>query len=73
MSIDTNGEYDSRHQAGQYLSATDIGVMVALVRELRDLTQSRSSFAAANDLLARFDIEDGEVAPELVQEGYLEH
>lgn len=73
MRIDTNGEDKSRNLAGHYLSAKDISVMIALIKEVRELTQSRSSFAAANELLARFDIEDEDVMPELVQDGQFEH
>ncbi len=54
---------------GQYLSAEDVGQMVALIKELREVTLSRKSFTAANAFLARFTSED--VVPELVRDELL--
>ncbi len=42
---------------GQYLSAEEIGRLAGLIQELRELTQSRRTFAAANELLARIATE----------------
>jgi hypothetical protein len=47
-----------RHRAaGTTLDARDIDVLSSLIRELRDLTQSRGSFAAASDFLRRIGAE----------------
>jgi hypothetical protein len=43
--------------AGTTLDARDIDVLSSLIRELRDLTQSRGSFAAASDFLRRIGAE----------------
>ena len=42
---------------GTMLDARDVVVLSSLIRELRDLTQSRGSFAAASDFLRRFGAE----------------
>ena len=42
---------------GQYLSADEVGTLAALMRELRDVTQSRRTFAAASELLQRLTTE----------------
>lgn len=44
--------------SGSYVSAEDMSRVISLLKELRDLTQSRTTFAAANDLIARFADED---------------
>ena len=44
---------------GQYLSADEVGALAALMQELRDLTQSRRTFAAASELLDRLTRETG--------------
>lgn len=45
---------------GQYLSADEVGKLAVLMQELRDLTQSRRTFAATNVLLARLSASDNE-------------
>ena len=40
--------------SGTYLNADEIGILVGLMQELRDLTLSRRSFAAASEIIARF-------------------
>ncbi len=56
---------------GQYLSADEVGTLAALMQELRDLTQSRRTFAATNELLARLT---HEAAPShLVHDDTLEY
>lgn len=42
---------------GTMLDARDVVVLSSLIRELRDLTQSRGSFAAASDFLRRLGAE----------------
>lgn len=42
---------------GTMLDARDVVVLSSLIRELRDLTQSRGSFAAASDFLRRLGTE----------------
>jgi hypothetical protein len=42
---------------GTMLDARDVAVLSTLIRELRDLTQSRGSFAAASDFLRRLGAE----------------
>jgi hypothetical protein len=42
---------------GTMLDARDVAVLSSLIRELRDLTQSRHSFAAASDFLRRIGAE----------------
>ena len=42
---------------GTMLDARDVAVLSSLIRELRDLTQSRGSFAAASDFLRRLGAE----------------
>ena len=42
---------------GQYLSAEEVSRLAGLMQELRELTQSRRTFAAANKLLARLTLE----------------
>ena len=42
---------------GQYLSADEVGTLAALMRELRELTQSRRTFAAASEFLQRLTAE----------------
>ena len=69
--ISEENRLENAGRTGQYLSAEDVGQMVALIKELRDVTQSRKSFAAANDFLGRFTSD--EVAPELVHDPAFEH
>lgn len=73
MRTELNGDDTKPMAASQILSADDIGMMIVLLRELRELTQSRASFAAANELLARFDPTDEDVTPELVHDGAFAH
>jgi hypothetical protein len=42
---------------GTMLDARDVAMLSSLIRELRDLTQSRGSFAAATDFLRRIGAE----------------
>ena len=56
---------------GQFLTGDEIGTLAALMQELRDLTQSRRTFAAANDLLARLSIESDH--PHLVHDQSFEY
>lgn len=42
---------------GTMLDARDVAVLSSLIRELRDLTQSRGSFAAASEFLRRIGAE----------------
>lgn len=42
---------------GTMLDAREVAVLSSLIRELRDLTQSRGSFAAASDFLRRLGAE----------------
>lgn len=42
---------------GRYLSAEEVGQLAGLMQELRELTQSRRTFAAANELLSRLTSE----------------
>ena len=56
---------------GQYLSADEVGTLAVLVQELRDLTQSRRTFAAASELLARLKLEA--VPSHLVHDDTLEY
>lgn len=46
-------QIDSAMISGQYLSAEDVGRLAGLMQELRELTQSRRTFATTNELLAR--------------------
>ena len=56
---------------GQFLSADEIGTLAALMQELRDLTQSRRTFAAVNELMARLATESDH--PHLVQDQPFEY
>lgn len=42
---------------GTMLDARDVVVLSSLIKELRDLTQSRGSFAAASEFLRRLGVE----------------
>ncbi len=42
---------------GQYLSAEEVRQLAGLMQELRELTQSRRTFAAADVLLSRLSTE----------------
>ena len=44
-------------EPGTMLDARDVAVLSSLIRELRDLTQSRRSFAAASEVLRRLGAE----------------
>ena len=57
--------------AGQYLSADEVGKLAALLQELRDVTQSRRTFAATDELLARLKLEA--VPSHLVHDDTLEY
>ena len=56
---------------GQFLSGDEVGKLAALMQELRDLTQSRRTFAAANELLSRLTTESDH--PHLVQDASFEY
>ena len=56
---------------GQFLSADEIGTLAALMQELGDLTQSRRTFAAVNDLMSRLTTESEH--PHLVQDASFEY
>ena len=56
---------------GQFLSADEVGTLAALMQELRDLTQSRRTFAAVNDLMGRLATVSDH--PHLVQDASFEY
>ena len=56
---------------GQFLSADEVGTLSALMQDLRDLTQSRRTFAAASDLLSRLTTENDH--PHLVHDQMFEY
>jgi hypothetical protein len=62
---------DPEERPSQLVSGADLSLIVALMKELRETTQSRGTFAAANDLLARFGGETD--LPSLVAEDMTEH
>lgn len=51
---------------GQFVAAEDMRHVLQLLQELRDFTQSRRSFAIANDLIAR--LTEDEFVPNLVHD-----
>lgn len=50
-------ERQSSLRAGAVLSSADIEAMARLMSELRELTQSRATYATASDFLRRFGYE----------------
>ena len=60
-----NDETQVATVTGQFLSADEVGKLAVLMQELRDLTQSRRTFAAANELLARLStsVNDSSLVP----------
>lgn len=55
--------------SGKFLSAEEVGAMIRLMQELRDVTQSRRTFASAAEFLARFS---GEASSRVVRADVLE-
>ena len=56
---------------GQFLTGDEVGKLAALMQELRDLTQSRRTFAAVNDLMSRLATESDH--PHLVHDQSFEY
>ena len=56
---------------GQFLTAEEVGTIAALMQELRDVTQSRRTFVATTDFLARVAAESER--PRLVPHDALEY
>ena len=66
-----NGAGERQASQGRYLSSEELDVLVRLMEELRDVTQSRRTFSAANEFLSRFSGEA--VRSSLVPADVLEH
>ncbi|MFM9942554.1 MAG: hypothetical protein ACKVP7_24000 [Hyphomicrobiaceae bacterium] len=51
--IDYYSEPASYEPRGMHLSTEDVAKLIKLMRELRELTQSRTTYAAASEFLAQ--------------------
>lgn len=71
MRADFNSKDTQNAGTGQYLSAEDMDHVLALLREVRELTQSQRIYSIANDLLQR--LTEGEFAPNLVHDEPVAH